>query len=202
MHYILEFLSNIDVSPKNVHFNVSAVSNFIKGYKGDELSRWDVAFAVGMSDSEVNIGNGIAFRYPRRLFTVENDGKILKMNGAKHRIGASSDGVFGLTGDQFEQLEKAKGEKAFSQREYFTKISRNPLLVIYFVELHTRDDEKNTELLKMEADYKKEPVIGFGIGIPKLSDQETKYARYMLNKVALNQIFEGEFDDFDDDEVD
>ena len=38
--------------------------------------------------------------------------------------------------------------------------------------------------------------VGFGIGIPGLSDQETKYARYILNKIAIQNIFEGEMDEW------
>ena len=201
---IMEFLREIDVSPKNAQFNIPAVTSFIAGYRGDELKKWDIAFATGKSDSSINLGYDIGFNYPTRIFTVENDGKILKMNGTKHRLGASSDGRFGLDESQIDQLELLKEEKEFSQRDYFTKIRRNPLLVIYFVELKTRKDgETNEDIIKMVDSYKGKPVVGFGIGIPKLSDQETKYARYMLNKVAIQQIFEGEMDDyFDDDEVD
>ena len=43
-------------------------------------------------------------------------------------------------------------------------------------------------------------LVGFGIGIPTLSNQETKYARYVLNKIAIQKMFEGEMDDWDEDE--
>ncbi len=202
MRFVLDFLRDIDISPKNVQFNVPAVASFISGYRGAELQNWDIAFASGKSSNPVKLGYDIGFNYPRRIFTVENDGKILKMNGSKHRLGASSDGRFGLTEEQIEELESIKGEKALSQRDYFTKIKRNPLLTIYFVELNKRDNETSGEILSMIDDYNGEPVVGFGIGIPSLTDQETKYARYMLNKVAIQQMFEGEFDEYDDDEVD
>ena len=201
---IMEFLREIDVSPKNAQFNIPAVTSFIAGYHGNELKKWDIAFATGKSDTPINLGYDIGFNYPTRIFSVENDGKILKMNGTKHRIGASSDGKFGLNEAQLDQLDMLKDDKEFSQRDYFTKLSRNPLLTIYFVELKTRKEgETNEDILNMVKRYEGKPVVGFGIGIPKLSDQETKYARYMLNKVAIQQIFEGEMDDyFDDDEVD
>jgi len=201
---VMDFLRETDVSPKNAQFNVRAVTSFIAGYRGDELKKWDIAFATGKSDASINLGYDIEFNYPTRIFTVENDGKILKMNGTKHRIGASSDGKFGLTDSQLKQLEMMKEDKEFSQRDYFTKIKRNPLLTIYFVELKPKKDGgTNEDIINMVKEYEGKPVVGFGIGIPRLSDQETKYARYMLNKVAIQQIFEGEMDDyFDDDEVD
>lgn len=199
---VLELLHDVDLSPKNIQFNVPAVSNFIKEYKGNELEKWDIAFASGNSESKADLGYDIQFSYPRRIFSFENDKKVLVMNGAKRRIGASSDGKFGLTDKQIQELEGLKEDKAFSQRDYFTKIKRKPLLMIYFIELHARDKEENADILSKIEEFKGVPVVGFGIGIPSLTDQETKYARYMLNKVAIQQIFEGEFDDYDDDEVD
>ena len=44
--------------------------------------------------------------------------------------------------------------------------------------------------------------VGFGIGIPSLSNQETKYANYVLNKVAIQKIFEGDYDEWDSEEED
>lgn len=202
VNYILDFLREVDLSPKNVQFNIQAVTNFIATYKGNELEKWDVAFAVGMSNGLVNLGYDMEFSYPRRLFSIENDGKILKMNGPKNRIGASSDGKFGLREYQIEQIDAMKEDKAFSQKDYFTKIKRNPLLIIYFVEIHSRDGESNEDINNMVKNYEMEPVVGFGIGIPILEDKETKYAKYMLNKIAIQQVFEGEYDVYDDDEVD
>ncbi len=201
--YIIDFLKELDISPKNAQFNIPAVTRFISEYRGDELSTWDVAFASGLSESPINLNHDISFNYPRRIFTIDNDGKILKINGSKHRIGSSGDGKYGLNKQQLEQYLNLKGEREFTQREYFTKIKRNPLLLIYFIELHAKENEHNEEILNMIEKYKGKPVVGFGIGIPLLSDQETKYARYMLNRVAIQQIFEGEFeDDYEDDEVD
>ena len=201
---VLDFLRNIDISPKNIQFNVPAVSSFIKDYRGNELYKWDVAFASGESMNPVDLGYGISFSYPTRIFTVENDGKVLVMNGARHRLGVSSDGRFGLSEEQQRECKKIKGDQALSQRDYFTLINRKPLLVIYFVELHksTKSEQNNDEIIQKVSEYEGVPVVGFSIGIPKLTDQETKYARYMLNKVAIQQIFEGEYDDYDDDEVD
>ena len=201
--YVLGFLRELDVSPKNAQFNVPAVTNFIVGYKGEELKTWDVAFASGNSNHTIDLDFGMTFNYPSRIFTVENDGKIIRINGARRRLGASTDGRYGLSEIQMAEYTRLKGDKEFSQRDYFTKLTRNPLLVIYFVELHAKEDEHNEAIINMINDYKGKPVVGFGIGIPTLKDQETKYARYMLSRVAIQQIFEGEFDDdFDDDEVD
>lgn len=202
--YILEFLKKIDVSPKNIQFNVPAVCNFIKEYKGDELQKWDIAFASGESKHKLELGHEISFSYPTRIFTVENEGKVLVINGARHRLGVSSDGGFGLSAEQIRKCKELKGSKALSQRDYFRLIDRKPLLVIYFVQLKENDDEKqnNEDIKNQVIRFESIPAVGFSVGIPKLTDQETKYARYILNKVAIQQIFEGEFEDYEDDEVD
>lgn len=43
-------------------------------------------------------------------------------------------------------------------------------------------------------------MVGFGIGIPELSDVETKYAKYVLNKIAIQQMFDDEWDDYNPEE--
>ena len=200
---VLEFLQNANISPKNIQFNVPAVSKFIRDYHGNELKKWDIAFATGESKNSVDLGYGIGFTYPTRKFSVENDGKVLVMSAAKHRLGVSNDGSFGLSGKQVQECKNSKEAHKISQKDYFKLINRKPLLIIYFVELHTSNEsDNNEEIVKEISVHEGVPVVGFGIGIPKLTDQETKYARYMLNRVAIQQIFEGEFDDSDDEEVD
>ena len=46
---ISDFLEKLDISPKNEQFSIPALTKFIKGYKGNELDKWDVAFATGTS---------------------------------------------------------------------------------------------------------------------------------------------------------
>ena len=202
---IFDFLTQIDISPKNEQFNINALKSFVKDYKGPELKYWDIGFATGKSSEPIDLGNGITFNNPTRSFSIINDGKILRMTGNKRRLGSQSDGQFGLNTSQIEVIKKRELELGVnnpSQKAYFRGIKRNPLLMIYYVELKLpseASDPKNLEELKK---YVGKTVIGFGIGIPSLSDQETKYARYILNKVAIQQIFEGDIDwdnDGDDD---
>ena len=39
--------------------------------------------------------------------------------------------------------------------------------------------------IEFEQQYDNDVLVGFGIGIPELSDGETKYAKYVLNKIAI-----------------
>ena len=60
--------------------------------------------------------------------------------------------------------------------------------------------DKTEENVALREKCKDTVFIGFGIVIPSLENQETKYARYVLNKVALQNLFEGEGDNWDDEE--
>lgn len=204
MQEIMEFLGKLEVSPKNEQFNVAAISRFIKGYRGNELGLWDIALATGKSSKPIDLGHGVEYHYSTRSFSLVNDGKILKMSGPKRRLGNSSDGQFGLSSKQISEIKqnaKANGIENPSQKAYFLNVNRKPLLTIYVVELkNIKDDDKISEQLSDDAKkFVGKTVVGFGVGIPTLTDQETKYARYVLNKIAIQQIFDGEVD-WDDEE--
>lgn len=198
--YIQELLEKIDVSPKNERFNTVTIRNFIRDYRGDELRKWDVAIASGISEDEIDLGNGFRFNHPSRQISIENNGRILKMNGSKRRLGTSSDGRFGISDEDIEKIKEIIGKTNPAQKDYFRGIKRNPLLTLYFVSLTGLIGEKTPENVSFYNNYKDEVYVGFGIGIPTLANQETKYARYVLNKVAIQKIFEGEVDDWDTNE--
>ena len=132
-----------------------------------------------------------------RGFSVENGGKILKMSASKRRLGTSSDARYGMGQAEYEKLKERIKKKNIPQKDYFINVDRNPLLFIYAVELGVQQPSSQGEKTNIEISS---PVFGFGIGIPTLSDHETKYARYILNKIAIQQIFEGEYDAWDADE--
>ena len=119
------------------------------------------------------------------------------MSGSKRRLGTSADGQFGLTDEQLEMIKVRSSKKNIPQKDYFINVNRNPLLTIYAVELKNAVGDMSEESIKVQNACKDEIVMGFGVGFPTLSDQETKYARYILNKIAIQQIFEGDMDDWD-----
>ena len=198
---ILDFIEKIAVSPKNEQFNVPTIYKFIKGYKGPELKKWDIAFATGKSKNKIELDSELVYNYPKRGYSIENNGKIIKISGSKRRLGTSSDGLYGLPNEEYEKI-KSKGYANIAQKEYFINIKRNPLLTIYIIELDEckTDITSDNNISKINEECRKLPLVGFGIGIPTLTDHETKYARYILNKVAIQQIFNDEMDWNKDDE--
>ena len=191
MEFVIDLLGNLEISPKNEQFNAATISKFIQDYRGNELKKWDISFATGSSTS-VNLGGGITYHHPIRKFSLENSGKIFKMSGSKRRLGTSGDAVYGLEDSQIKEIKERIQKENLAQKDYFINVPRNPLLTIYVVELGEGVTTSTSDSVQEANLHKGKNVVGFGMGIPSLSDSETKYARYVLNKVAIQQIFEGE----------
>ncbi len=200
---ILKIISEFNVSAVNTTFDIESICDFIKAYSGDELLKWDVAFASGNSERKYYVLNK-EIPLVERAFSVENNNRILKMSGKKKRLGSSGDGRFGLSKEEITKIKLAfqqdenKG-KSISQKNYFKYIKRNPLLIIYMIGL--KDDKSEDKELSKEIIDKFEradqPLVGLSIGIPNLKEEKTKYAKYTINKVQ--QCLSNEYD-FGDDE--
>lgn len=198
---ILEFLDEIEVSPKNEKFNTMAIKRFIREYRGEELKKWDIAFASGKSEREIELYNSIKYPCVSRSFSIENDGKILKMSGGKKHLAGGGDAAATLFKEKVKELKENSQKNNLAPNDYFAGVDRNPLLTIFAVELNKcRKSDSIEQEEKIREQYLENYVIGFGIGIPSLSDQETKYVRYVLNKIARQQIFEDELDLEEDDD--
>lgn len=198
---ILEFLDEIEVSPKNEKFNTMAIKRFIREYRGEELKKWDIAFSSGKSEREIELYNSIKYHCVSRSFSIENDGKILKMSGSKKHLAGGGDASATLSKEKVKELKENSQKNNLAPNDYFLGVDRNPLLTIFAVELNEcRKSESVEQEEKIKEQYLEDYVIGFGIGIPSLSDQETKYVKYVLNKIAKQQIFEGEPDLEEDDD--
>ena len=194
-------LGSLEISPRNERFNTTSIINFISNYKGTELKKWDVAFASGSSDSVFEeFGAEYRIKPSVRQFAVMNSGKILKMNGSKRRLGTSGDGTIGISREDAAKVRELTGKENPAVKEYFRRIRRPPLLVIYIVQLGELIGDKTDEALRTAEDCRSDYYVGFEMGIPILENQETKYARYVLNKVAIQNMFEGETDDWEEEE--
>jgi len=172
--HILEFLSNIEVPVSNIRFDPTAVHTFISQYAGSELDKWDIVLISGKG-APYEIKNGISIAQSDRSFDIPS-GDAIRISKKKSRIGSPSDPKFGLTETQMEIL-KNRGEYLTSDA-YF-RIQRNPLLMIYLV----NPTEAKSENYERLADFQGRPVVGFGVGIPKLVDAKTKYIKYQLTKI-------------------
>lgn len=186
---IINLLSEIEVPISNSLFNIESIRSFLDGYKGNELREWDVAFVSGRSDRHYSFEN-VNINLIKRSFTFKNSHKILRMGGAQNRIGGPEHGKLGLS---VEQINKYNFK---SQRQWFKHIERNPLLIIYMVDPYdNQSDKEKSEQIKKMYDERKEPLIGFSIGIPQLGDKESKYINYTTNKIHQLLNSDNSYDD-------
>lgn len=172
--HILNLLENIEVPVSNVRFDPSAIHGFIDQYAGDELAKWDVVL-ISAKGKPYSINESITINQINRSFDIPT-GNTLRMSKKKSRIGSPSDPRFGLTETQIEDLKARIG---YLTSDSYFRLQRNPLLMIYFV---NPTEEKSDDYDSL-VDFQGAPLIGFGIGIPKLADAKTKYIKYQLTKI-------------------
>lgn len=196
---VLAFLNKIDVPGANAQFNPESISQFIQQYAGNELTQWDIAILSGKSESKYELNDNIKVTPNIRKFDfLKGDASVIRMSGSKRRLGSQGNTRFGLTKEQIDRVKKLVHDNpergAVNDDDYFA-IDRKPLLMIYFVE---PSEDSNDEDFDRLDNFDGQPLIGFGLGIPKLGNVGTKYIRYQTNKI--HQEFGGidEYEDEDD----
>lgn len=200
--YIKELLNNFRVSILNNAFNCESINDFIDSYAGNELDNWDIVFASGGSNETFNIlGKEISMIL--RKYCLDNNDKIIKLSANKKRLGSPNDGAYCLKEEQVERIksqykfEHDKEARHLSQRHYFSYCKdRNPLLVIYFVEL--KEDDENINKDEVEKTLIRKEIVGLSIGIPKLEKSSSCFAKYKINKILQELAELGEELDFGD----
>ena len=193
--YIVNLLENVSFPLSNPKFNAESISKFINNYKGKELDKWDIVFVSGSSENK-NVINGQEIHSNLRSYDLkqETDENIIRISGAKARLGNPGDPKFRLNKTDMEIaknkfIEEQVNSRSISNKYYFIpEIKRNPLLMIYFVDL--KEPSKYTTNVRRN-------LVGLGIGIPNLTDEETKFAIYKVNKTYFDL---GQNDDYGDEE--
>lgn len=202
---IIDLLDDIDIPLTNETFDTEVLIDFIEQYRGTELKKWDVVFANGSyKGQDYTLSDKHSVQYKKMSFSlINNNNTIVRISGSKRRLGSIGDGIHGLEGISSKELQdKVRADdnvsrESLRQSDYFKyryiDKERNPQLIIYNIYLESAANHANkTDELENVSQYVGKKLIGFGIGIPKLKDRETEYAKYTLNKVA--QILRQEYD--------
>ncbi len=210
--YVIDFLSEFKSHYLNVDFRTSDLVGLINNYADDTVDYWDIVIANG--DATPKSFCGIDIRYVERRFAIKSESKAIQVSGKGSRLGSANFAKGGLSKEDAhkieadeKELQKITGQvHAFSQELYFTSgIKRNPLLVIYPVELKPISKNANnadeTDLKKKEiVEQLSKPVIGLGVGIPLISGKRNITYQYKINLVMYQELF-GEGNDFDEEDV-
>lgn len=171
---IVELLENVSIPGSNTRFDPKSIANFIRKYAGNELKVWDVVIISG-DGADYNLTDRIVTKKSTRGFDLRSDDKFIRMSKEKTRIGGRGDTAWGLTDIQKEAVKEYFRPKTLSNDHYFSDEvpavkNRRPLLLIYLIEL------KDPGMVSLK-NFGEDPIVGFGVGIPYLSDEETKYIR-------------------------
>lgn len=205
---IVSLLRQIECSPFNFNFSAENLVESINSHK--ELAVWDVAIAEGEGKKTINIGNLDNIRPVKRAFGLKKHfGQTeLQMSGTKSRLGSTNYAYCGLNKKEKEQIESSVREsrpeseknKSFNQNDYFkisNGIKRNPLLVIYPVQLDWEDDDKELENEKREIAEKMNSICyGFALGIPGTGKNSISY-KYRVNLIKYREML-GADDDYEE----
>lgn len=187
---VLKLLRAIKMPPANAEFDPELVASFIDQYVGHEMSNWDIVVLSG-DGGEYKLENDLIAYQNVRKVTVKIDTGIIAMN--QRRLGSPSDTGFGLSEGQLSEVDDlvvntGRSIKSRGSTDYLA-IKRKPLLMIYFIKPTVNSEGGDIK------DFEGVPLLGFAIGIPKLTNAATKYISYKTNKI--HQEFGGmeEFED-------
>ena len=176
---------------ENTKFDVDNLSEYIRNSSAFQL--WDVVVASGEAkDVEFEGQKAVA-----RSFRKSPDDKFIRIGDANNRIIDPGIFVSGLDEEQYsaaklycEERRERQGksrEGAITVPDYLSVENRNPLFVIYPIQLKIPEDkpteeEKNVVKLFGITD----PVFGFAIGFP--SKEAAEKLTYRANKIKIHEI--------------
>lgn len=197
---IIEILNKFEVARANIKYNRESIISFINDYAGTELNKWDVVFLNGSDKNHViHLDDEHSVNWMSRKYKLKNNNHLIQISAERNRLGTGSDASFGLFKEDINKLkeifikENHGKDGTMGEKWYFSKyVKRNPLIMVYFVGLSKSNDDEF-----LDKNLKDIPLIGLSIGIPTLTDKETKYAKYILNVVEQRNYmdYNNEFGD-------
>ena len=186
--YIVTYLSAYNSHTLNSDFRNDDIVRLIRENTDGTLNHWDVMVAGGASKKVVIFSDDrISVNAVQRGFGIKKEYKALQMSGKNSRLGSKGLAKGGLSKSVADEIE-AVSRKPFNQETYFKSgITRNPLLVIYPVELI---DNKGDEEKQKVIDKTPVPIIGLSIGIPRIDGKAPQIYNYKINLVKWKEILE------------
>jgi len=208
---ILEFIHNFKISQLNKDFDKEGIINFIKNNDSYYFDEFDVVIVEGDRRSGKKISLcGKEITLSSKQFDVVGD--IIRANKARQRLVNPSDTKDGLRSvRECERLiedykkyahrmdpSRDPSKIATSAKTFLKTTNRNPLLMIYILDLAIHNDDENKEdllIVKNYFDDNKAYPIGIALGIPKYYDIETTRANYKINMIAQRELMQEDFEE-------
>lgn len=184
-------IKNLKIPYENTKFDVDNLSVYIKD--SEAFPFWDVVFASGDSTDISYLNQNSVIR----SFRKSPSDKFIRIGDVNNRI--IDPGIF-VSGLDEEQIEVARihceerrerqgksREGAITVPDYLAVQTRNPLLVVYPIQLNLPKEKPTDEEKRTIALFGKEkPVFGFAVGFP--SKESADKLTYRANKRKIQEI--------------
>ena len=196
---ITAYLDDIKLSGDQTVIDKDLIINYINSSAA--LKTWDVAIATGEGASVWEF-EGRKIHNVQRNFRISDYSYVI--SGKNSRVGDTEMYGIGLTKAQYEKIEsnvKASQNKNLSQSDLFAPgIVRNPLLIIYPVELKIGEKVKKDEPNKIPALERvlsiagTKPYVAIGMGFPcAVGEKPIEYV-YTMNSTKRRELIEADED--------
>jgi hypothetical protein len=211
---IIELLTFVEYPYMNEFSKDSILVNEIKKSSSKIFNKWDVVVATNRTkkDEKPKVFGEITIYPITRSFDFFGTGHYVRVSRSKKRLGSTDYALAGLTKEQMVlidnsvkkllngQKNKKGGQKNPTQNMYFnTGSPRNPLVVIYPVQL-LKSDDLDSEVSRYVDSLDDQLVTGISIGIPDIQGVQSVTYEYVVNKVYQMELIEGSSSQFDWDE--
>lgn len=194
---VVDFLEKLHVHEANENFDVQQLVRFIRDEKGYRF--FDILVMGGQSVKEINLEPDIHDRCIDRQYDIVNklsaaDDKLIRINKVRAHLWGPRDTSYGLPEEKIKEIQQMYN--AVSAQDFMLE-GRNPLLIIYFINLTNKDesdDDKHTsentvnENISEEKSLKKDLrnsnqdfLTGYAIGFPKKTGAVNRANTYVVN---------------------
>jgi hypothetical protein len=185
---IVELLKNIIVPRRNVWYNFEDISKLIN----EDEKNWDIAIISRRKDIEgqnpktLYKVHDMEIYCPRRskfTYKPDKDPNIIQMGN--RALKSPEDAKEFLSDEIIKEIRNRRGERSPSSKDFMIS-SRNPLLMIYYLDLRIDDKNSLDKPLyeKMLDDIQDLKPIGFALGFPAgAAGAKKKLIQYRANKI-------------------
>lgn len=200
--FVLDYLRAYQSHTANSNFHTDEIVKLIMSADDGSLDKWDIVIASGTGDKCITLG-GEKIPCIQRSFAIREDIGAYQMSGSKSKLGNENYAKGGLSKELAERIESGEhaeqmkifGEKrplnqnVFFKPDFFDK-HRNPLLVIYPVELKAPEEPKNAmDMQKYNAAKNTlNALVGISVGIPAIKGRAPKQYQYKINLIKYREL--------------
>ena len=213
---VRNIISNFDVSPANDLYEKNSLLKFIEQYSDKYFKKWDIAFIEGQKDISTNLYEikplQISIHKALKKFDIQHN--YIRIQKAREQLNNPLDTATGLPQNVYKTIvddykknyikkhpEALKSKISISGKRYLEFAERNPLLMIYIIDLSNSDEINSLEETRLKYENSNVPPVGLALGIPQYEYICTEKNLYKINVVEQRRLREREYNYSIDEDV-